>query len=421
MMHRLHTWIGKMHLLTRITLADQALVSGCNFLQGILIVRLAGLETYGAFALAWMGVLLGSSLQQAAILSPMMTLSGKETPEKRAVYFAATEKLNLLFVLGAGMLAAVLAIPGLYFDSKDTALLFPALPAAMMSFLLQEYVRRRLFMEQKAAMAFISDLIAYPGMLLGIGLLSYAGLLNAGSVLGAVALSFAAGSLVARPQRPKVKSDMWEVLKKHWHFSRWLMGQSLLQFFAGNYFLLAAGALLGNATLGALRAVQNLMGLTHILFLSMENIVPLRAAQAYAKDGPGGMKSYLFALGKRSGLVVGLILAGIALGAPWLLQISYGAEYQPYAYLLMLYCLLYVLVFPGYFLRYALRTLEYTGPIFTAYVWSTAFSLLCAHTIVSAWGAPGVVAGLAAAQVIMQGTYLILLYKRLRPDPFSSH
>ena len=45
-------------------LADQALVSGVNFLNGILLARWLGITAYGTFALIWMAVLVASSLQQ---------------------------------------------------------------------------------------------------------------------------------------------------------------------------------------------------------------------------------------------------------------------------------------------------------------------------------------------------------------------
>jgi O-antigen/teichoic acid export membrane protein len=57
---------------------DQALVSGSNFVLGILLARYLGVAGYGQFALLWLIVLFFSSLQLAYIISPMLTLVQKK-------------------------------------------------------------------------------------------------------------------------------------------------------------------------------------------------------------------------------------------------------------------------------------------------------------------------------------------------------
>ena len=76
------------HLATRLltrysqinwALADQAMVSGVNFLTAILLARYLGIEEFGRFALAWMVVLFIVNIQYAMIIAPMMSID----PEKR--------------------------------------------------------------------------------------------------------------------------------------------------------------------------------------------------------------------------------------------------------------------------------------------------------------------------------------------------
>src|SRR3989339_512327 len=68
-------------------LADQAMVSGVNFLTGILLARYLGLEEYGRFTLAWMAVLLCNSFQQAGIIAPMMSIGPKQKKEDGPSYY----------------------------------------------------------------------------------------------------------------------------------------------------------------------------------------------------------------------------------------------------------------------------------------------------------------------------------------------
>jgi len=109
-------------------------------------------------------------------------------------------------------------------------------------------------------------------------------------------------------------------------------------------------------------------------------------------------------------VVLGILLA-LALSARIVLSLVYGAEYESYAYLLIGYCLFYLSLFPAYPLRYALRSIEHTRPIFISYVFSTAFSLLLAFPMVKRWELLGVVAGLILTQILMQSVYLLSLRK----------
>ena len=57
---------------------DQAIVSGSNFILGILLARNLGIEGYGYYSLIWLVVLFFSSMQLASLISPMMSLGPKK-------------------------------------------------------------------------------------------------------------------------------------------------------------------------------------------------------------------------------------------------------------------------------------------------------------------------------------------------------
>ena len=58
--------------------ADQAVVSGTNFLTNVMLIRFMGLREFGVFALAWMSILFVNSLQNALIVAPMMSISAQQ-------------------------------------------------------------------------------------------------------------------------------------------------------------------------------------------------------------------------------------------------------------------------------------------------------------------------------------------------------
>ncbi|MEM8888725.1 MAG: MATE family efflux transporter, partial [Bacteroidota bacterium] len=377
---------------------------------------LAGLEEYGFFALAWMGLLLMSSLQQAFIQAPMMSLGPKKSEAEKASYFPASQFLQIGFAaLIFLLISPVIAQADLILPEWKVSELFPILPLAILAYLMQEYYRRYFFINSQAAYALIIDGISYLGMLAGILILYSQDRLISSNIYAVVLISFGSaavlGFILAKLSLKKGVTGFSSILREHWNYASWLLGTALLQFFSSNYFLLAAAALLGPLALGALRIAQNLLGLTHVLFQAMENVVPVKAAESYAKEGFSAMKKYLLKLSFRSGMVVLGILLALALSARIVLSLVYGAEYESYAYLLIGYCLFYLSLFPGYPLRYALRSIEHTRPIFISYVFSTVFSLLLAFPMVKRWELLGVVAGLILTQILMQSVYLLSLRK----------
>lgn len=416
---RLVAKIAQMNPGTKITLFDQALVSGSNFLVAILLTRLAGLEIYGSFALAWMGLLLMSSIHQAFVLIPMMSLAPKKKEYERTQYI----KQSQLVQFGVAFLILLIISPAVAFADQflpdwQVSSLFPILPVAIFCYLMQDYYRRYFFIQGKPAYALLVDIIAYPGMLLGIFACYVGGFLAVKEAYIAVASSFGLAATVglfcARISFSVKLQELRSIIQEHWRFSSWLLGTAFLQFFSSNYFLVAAAALLGPTGLGALRIAQNLLGLTHVLFQAMENVVPVKAAEAFVKNGFKGMKIYLQAISLKSGIVVLGILVLLALFAKPVIHLAYGAEYIEYSFLLMGYCLFYLSLFPGYPLRYALRTVELTRPMFVAYILSTGFSLFCAFPMVEMWGLWGVVIGLIITQILMQAYYLLSLDKYIK-------
>jgi O-antigen/teichoic acid export membrane protein len=89
----------------------------------------------------------------------------------------------------------------------------------------------------------------------------------------------------------------------------------------------------------------------------------------------------------------------------------YGAEYVPYSYLVWIYSAHYVLVYLGYPMRFALRTLHFTSPIFVAYGIGAGLSLFLAFPMVQAWGMKGVMAGLMGLQVMTLLVYAFFLHR----------
>ena len=389
---------------TLLVYTDQLVVSGLSFVSSIIMARLLGVQGFGIYSIAWLGVLIASSVNQPLIISPMMTLSSKKETGDKERYLQALVFKQLFFAATLSVLAflTVLVMSVILKEWKVNSIIL-AFPLAVFSFLLQDFFRKYFFIIGKPHMAVLIDVIAYGGVLLSAFLLHYFRDMDAQFILLLTALFFLYASLVALLSLKKLKFDLKEIkaaITEHWDFSKWLTATALLQWFSGNLFIIAAGAILGPRAVGATRMAQNIVGITHVLFLAMENIIPARAATAQRNGGNDALFRYLWKFTLQMGTITFALLGLITIFSKQIIEICYGESYLEYQPVLIGFCLLYVIVFLGYPLRYAIRTMEKTRLIFTSFIISSIFSVACAYPVINAFGLFGVVGGLMATQLI---------------------
>ncbi len=426
-----------------LVLFDQALVSGGNFTLGVLLARYLGVGVFGEYCLLWMGVMFILSLHQSFMTKPLMSLfAGK----KRSMQTAYIQSLSLLQIAisasVAGMAVVAYFIVKMMGAQAAWTLYLPLTGFLAAMYLLQDFLRKMFFVKQQYQQPLFMDIVLYVPLLLTLIVLHSLDKLDLVSVLLTMSVMYTISSgfgfFISRDSNqgtntaectPKPQGQSWSNLEQtklnkkehfkktvneHYHYSFWLLGTSLVQWFSGNFFLIAAASVLGTVAVGALRMAQNMVGLCHVLFLAMENIIPAEAAQHFFHNGKKAMFNYLKRVALWGSFPVLLLLGVLTLASPLLIGWLYGPEYQPYGYLVGAYSLHYLFVYIGYPLRFALRTLHHTSPIFFAYCLNAVLSLLVAFPIVDGWGLGGVMAGLIGTQVLTLTVYIYFLnHKKL--------
>ncbi len=399
-------------------LTDQAVVSATNFLTNVMLARFMGLREFGIFALAWMSVLFVNSLQYALVVAPMMSIGPKQSKQDRPTYFGAVLFQELVLV----SLSFVLVYTGLKIFGDNVRnidvryLAFP-LACAAFAYQMQDFVRRYFFATARSRRAFIDDLVSYIPQLPIILVLHLTGHLNSVTALWAMSgtsiVGLAVGWLWVEPLRMQW-SRIKSVSLHHWKVSRWLGVAALLQWTSGNLFVLAAPLYYGAAAAGVLKASQNLMGVTHVWFQGLDNVVPVETARHLHENGIRSMLAYTRSvILKWGGLTFLFALVMGAAPSLWL-RLVYGPQMAQYGYVLRLYALLYVFVFLGGPLRAALQAIEFTVPIFWSYSAMTIFSVALAVPMAKWLKLNGVMLGLLGAQMLFQGIVWVSLLLKSR-------
>jgi O-antigen/teichoic acid export membrane protein len=399
-------------------LTDQAVISATNFLTSVMLLRFMGLREFGVFTLAWMSVLFVNSLQTALIVAPMMSIGPKQEEKDRPSYFGAVVFQELVLVSCCFVLVFVaIKVSGSFFPHKN--LLHLAFPLAVSAFAyqMQDFVRRYFFATRQNRRALADDVLSYLTQLPILFLLHHAGHLNSVIALWTMAgtsiLGLALGWFWMEPLE-----FSWEWIKsislRHWRVSRWLTGSALLVWTSSNVFLLSAPVYYGAAAAGVLKASQNLMGVTHVWFQGLDNIVPVETARRLRQGGVPSMLAYTRSiLMKWGGLT--LLFAIVMAAAPgfWL-RLIYSPEMAQYGYILRLFALLYVIIFLGGPLRAGLQALEFTAPIFWSYLAMTVLAVVFAVAFGKMLGICGALFGLIGAQVVFQSIVGVALFLKSR-------
>ncbi len=402
-----------------VSLVDQALVSGSNFLLTALLARYLGIQGYGVFVLASTAVLFVSGIQQALIVAPFMTLWNSRSSGEKQQYESLVLVQQLVFAFAAAALIGLGATAWAAFDPQWGVVARIAKPLAgfVAAFLLQDFLRRAFFTRGEPLRALGLDAVAYGGQCLIVVCAGQLGLLTVESAYlalgGAFLLSTVLGLARVRLQGVGLRG-LCSNVAEHWRFSKWMVGAALLQWSSGNYFLIAAGAVLGAAASGAIRAAQNIMGVTHVVFLALENVLPGRMAKILAQDGKPALRRFA----KRAILAVtgfSLVISALVSIAPgWLLQLVYGERLRGYGFVLLWFAGLYPLIALNTVLRHVLRAASVTRPFFLSYVVSSGLSLVLAFPMVRALGVSGAMLGLLTTQVVGCGYVLVCVRTVLR-------
>jgi O-antigen/teichoic acid export membrane protein len=407
------------------TLADQILVSGANFITTVIAARWLGIEAFGWFAFCLIQLLILRSLQTALIISPMLSIGPKFEGNHQRPYFTAVLVQQL--ILAGTLSAIVLAVgwgAGLFLDSW--AAQQATLPLALLALTdqMQEFCRRGFYAMRRQRVAFLTDTLTYGGRMIGLWIWLHAlhrdGASDALWVMtGTNALAPVLGFLVL--YRWEWDSAVFkQVLRRHWHFSKWLGAGFLVEAIASNVFYLVAGAVLGVAALGIMRASQNVLGAANVLLQALANLIPVEASRTYSMGGRPALMRYT---ARALAISVGgtLVVALVASAAPefWL-TLLYGDKIAGYGFMIYWQSAVVLATATALPLRAAFQTMENTRPLFFSKLAQEGFAVSSAYALAAWFGLNGTMLGQVVALTIPVVVLIWMLRRGRENSPVSN-
>lgn len=398
------------------TILDQVIVSGANFLSGVILVRGLGLGQFGQFTIAYAVLLLANSLQLSFISSPMITLGSLcPTKAEQRHFVRGMFGVQLCFcaITAVATVAAGITYIVLYGD-LSLARVIPAFSASVVLFVAQDWLRRYYFTVGKAAASIWNDGISYLGQVILLCLLLWMQRLTIESAFWTIALTsgvaFAAGILAEHLGCTLAETS--EAFHQSRGISIDLGIASQLQWLVYQGAMLVGASVAGVQAAGGVRATQNVVGPVNVVYQAMENIVPIRTAEEMRRGGIQRAAAFLFRFGLTGFVVLLAAFSAVSLISDRFLVFFYGRQLRAFAGVLNLQMLYFLLAWPVRQFIFLFRTIKNTRPILISSIVAAVISLSLVYPMVRRVGALGIVIAAVAGQ-IGNLLYLILAWVRV--------
>ena len=384
---------------------DQGVISLSNFLATIILARNVDPTQLGVYGVGFITLRLVRAVQEGLIVQPMNVFGASMDLDEFRPYATSTS----LFQIGLALVSALaVAVCGWILTDLGNDTAGPTLFALWFSFLfwqLQEYMRRMLYTRGMVLHALVNSIISNA---VRFALMIY--LVSQGRLSGIAGLdAIAWGALVVmlpgiwftRHFWTRKITDLRDTWVRNWIFGRWILGGTLTNWVAVEFYPILAAGLISFAAAGAYRALQNLVAPVHLLLRAIDTFLTPRAAKLYAKSGTSALTRTLRSIYLAVGIpVIGLLFAAILFSEQFL-QLVYGDTYAAYKDGVVLMALFYALLFAYWPLQSIFKAAQQSRPIFMANILAIISMFTIGVLAIRNWGVYGTIAGQALNALVI--------------------
>jgi O-antigen/teichoic acid export membrane protein len=389
-------WLGKGSL----AVLDQGLISGSNFLIGIVLARWLVPEQFGAYALAFSIFLFLAGFQNALFLEPMSVFGPASHRKCLQSYLGSLLGLNFILTIFLSILLCTGTIVLRPFSTNHA--LTPALFGVcvgiplILSFWL---CRRAVYLELAPGLA-ASSASAYClvliSLLLVVRRLGWLSSFTAFVIQSIAALAAAVFLLIfLKPQfDSRTGPATSAIVGQHWRYGRWSMGTVFVYWLSGNAYYVVIGALLRMKDVAALRALQNFTLPFGQLLTALSLLVLPWASARFAEEGRLGLQqrirqiTIMFTGGACAYLAVIWLFGGRLIG------VLYDGRYTEFAYLLPLVAAPMVITAASQGSSIAVLAMQFPADVFLAYAVAGIATVLIGVPLTRYYGLTGAALGI---------------------------
>ena len=417
LVRKLFPWVTKGGL----AIADYGMISGSNFLLGVLLARWLSPEHYGAYALAFSIYVLVAFLYQALLLEPLSVFSGTAYRENLRGYLLTATRLHwgisfvVCFLLGATGVAA-----WAWWHSTALAVAFAGLTIATPFILIHAMARRSFYLRMSPAPAAFASLFYCILVTGGVFLAYTTGWLTAFTayllmglaalVSGLIMLFQLNAKLPAATGRPHLR----EVSAKHWEYGKWALGTCVVGWIPNYVYIPLVSSFSGIAAGGELRALMNFSAPLLQTFAALSMLFLPYAARSQDKNA--GRKGITTLTWRLTLLFVAGGAAYWAMLIPLrirLFHLVYAGKYIESSSLIPLFAIETMMWSAALGPAILLRAMESPRSLFFANAAASVVALIMGVPATRYFGLPGVAWSMIVANLVYMIAAFVLLYQKL--------
>ncbi len=400
-----------------ISLADQAVASGTNFLTGVIIARACSKEVLGLYTLGFSLILLMTDFQTSLITTPYMVYAPRLKGRAHALYTGSTLIHQLAFCLITmfGVACGALVVSRGVGPHGLGPVLW-ALSVVIALIMLREHARRVSFARLRLITAFLFDTSIAIGQISGLLLLARFGLLSANRtfwVIGSVCGIAVLGWLWSDREcyHPRLGESLAD-LKKNWVFGKWVFASGLVWAVSMNLYPWFLASFHGTASTGVWAACMGVVSIGNPMLLGIQNLVGPKISHTYAESGPKALRRLVLRITAAISLPMSILCIALILWGGRLAALLYGRQYAGNGLVVAILALILLAAVPSFSFSRALFAIERSDLDFLVSFAALFAMVTTGFWLVRAFGVLGAACGLLATNLIVAaaraGTFLWL-------------
>lgn len=399
---------------------DYGLISGSNFLLGILLARWLSQEQFGAYALAFSIFILVGFLYQGLLLEPLSVFSGTLFHDNIRGYLKTTVWIHwALCLIMCSLLGGAAVVARVFWHSSVLGGAFAGLAIATPFILIHGLGRRGFYLKLSPGPAAFAAVFYFAAVTGGVFLLNHFGWLSSFTAFITMGTAALVSSVImlfqlhARLEPETSRPDLRHTWGKHWEYGRWALATSVVGWIPYYFYIPVVSTFSGIGAAAELRAVMNLAAPVLQTFAALSMLFLPFASRLQTE---GSVKE-ISALTRR---LIALFVAGA--GIYWAILIPvrgtvfhllYAGKYMETAYLIPLFAVETIVWSAAVGPAILLRAMESPRSLFIANGAASAVAILFGIPATKFFGLPGVISSMIASNAVYVVVAFVLYGRKL--------
>jgi len=388
-----------------ISLLDQMVVSGTNFITTVKVGRSGGPEELANYALGFSLVITLISILDALVSTPYTIYVNRFEGTARAEYRGAVLlQCGLLSALAAFVLAGWGTAISIGSGPPALAPVLYVLSAAIPFYTLREFARQCAFAHLNSKTALQLDLCAGALQIVFLAALAAGGFLSAVTAFTTIGAGYAVVGLtwlfLSRSDWVVQRNQIFPAIRQNLSFGGWILaGRMVGQLNTDIFVLWLIAFVLGNKATGIFAACMTVVHLSNPFVIGVGQVLTPRVAQAWADNGSWELHRVM----RKATIFLGITLSTFCVGAFFFgeeaLKIFYGSQYDGNRYIITVLSITILTSVLGMPATSGLLALKRPDGILKTNVAAILLTATVASALVHPFGVLGVTCGLLCGQI----------------------